>query len=84
MILVLGILGSSALSSYAVNHFNIEDPSQIVIDEVLGTLITFINIPLELPYIILGFCLFRFFDITKCCGIKRLENIGKGWGISIR
>lgn len=79
--LVLALLGSYLVSSYAINHFNIEDPSQVVIDEVLGTLITFINIPLELPYLILGFCLFRFFDITKCLGIKKLEHIGNGWGV---
>lgn len=69
------------LSSYALNYFNSEDPSQVVIDEALGSLVTFVGIPFRMESIILGFLLFRFFDISKCLGIKKIESLKNGWGI---
>ena len=45
--------------------FNEKDSGKIVIDEVIGFLVTMIAIPPDWRYILAGFLLFRFFDIVK-------------------
>lgn len=57
------------------------DPSAIIIDEVVGTLITFMGIALNVKTLLLGFVLFRLFDILKPLGIKRIEQLGGALGI---
>ena len=61
--------------------YNDADPSPIVIDEVVGTLITFAGIALSLKTLLLGFVLFRMFDIAKPFGIKRVERLDGPAGI---
>jgi len=58
-----------------------DDPSEVVIDEVAGFLLTVYLLPLSWRSIALGFIMFRFFDILKPFPIKRLERIGGGTGI---
>lgn len=60
---------------------NNADPSAIVIDEAVGALITFIGVTLSYKTLILGFMLFRYFDIIKPLGIKRFERYGGTVGI---
>ena len=61
------------------------DPSQIVIDEVVGQMITFGlfagSYQLSAIYIATGFALFRLFDITKPFPIRRLERLPGGLGV---
>lgn len=45
--------------------FREKDSGKIVIDEVVGYLVTMIAIPCDWRYIVAGFFLFRFFDIVK-------------------
>jgi len=45
--------------------FQEKDSGKIVIDEVVGYLVTMASIPFDWRYIIAGFFLFRFFDIVK-------------------
>jgi phosphatidylglycerophosphatase A len=56
-----------------------------VIDEVIGQMITFAwaagRIQLTTFYIILGFGLFRLFDILKPFPIRRLERLRGGFGV---
>ena len=58
-----------------------EDPPEIVIDEVVGLLITFLAIPLCTSSVVVGFLLFRFFDIFKIGGIRYVERLNGSWGI---
>ncbi len=58
-----------------------EDPSCVVADEMVGMWLTLVGLPLTLGNIGLGFLLFRFFDIAKPLGIRRLEKIPGGWGV---
>ncbi len=63
-----------------------KDPGWIVIDEVAGQWLAFAFIPfsfiLEYPWLLLlGFALFRFFDILKPLGIHQLEKLPKAWGV---
>ena len=58
-----------------------EDPSHVVIDEVAGQLIALLGVPLHWQSVILGFILFRVFDIWKPPPLRRLEKIEGGAGI---
>jgi len=58
-----------------------EDPSQTVLDEITGQWIALLWLPFGWPYWVAAFFLFRFFDIFKPLGIRRLEKIGGGWGV---
>ena len=58
-----------------------KDPSKVVIDEVIGIWITMMFVPLTLLNVIIGFILFRFFDIAKPLGIRKLERISGGVGV---
>jgi phosphatidylglycerophosphatase A len=53
------------VSGRAEAIFNEKDSGKIVIDEVVGYLVTMTGAPFSLSAIILGFFLFRFFDIVK-------------------
>ncbi len=58
-----------------------KDPSCVVIDEVAGVLVSFFLVPLSWPVIIIGFFLFRAFDMFKIPPADSLENEGGGKGI---
>lgn len=57
------------------------DPQYIVLDEVCGIFMTFMGIPLTWVTVLLGFVLFRLFDIFKPFPIRKLEKIPGFWGI---
>ncbi|HEY0006051.1 MAG TPA: phosphatidylglycerophosphatase A [Pyrinomonadaceae bacterium] len=60
-----------------------KDPGAVVIDEVVGQLITFLFLPfgVGLWTIFAGFLAFRLFDIWKPYPIRRLEALESGLGI---
>jgi len=60
-----------------------KDPSQVVIDEVAGQMITFIYVPLNWHNVLAALILFRAFDITKPFPIRRLEHLPEGTGIML-
>ncbi len=60
-----------------------KDPKQVVIDEMIGVWIAILGHPLSIFSFIASFILFRFFDIAKPLGIRRLENIKGGWGVML-
>ena len=60
-----------------------EDPSRVVIDEVIGVWINLLFVPLTWQNICLGFALFRFFDIAKPLGIRKMEAFENGWGVML-
>ena len=59
------------------------DPSRVVIDEIVGMWIAVLWIPPTLMNWGIAFILFRFFDITKPLGIRKLESISGGWGVML-
>ena len=77
---IVGIWASSR-----VEHLWGHDAQRIVIDEVVGQMITFGiaagRYQLSAFYIILGFGLFRLFDIVKPFPIRRLEQFKGGLGV---
>ena len=54
-----------------------------MIDEVAGQLITLIAVPVSWKSLLLGFILFRAFDIVKPPPVRRLERLPKGVGIVV-
>lgn len=60
---------------------NRKDPGPVVIDEVLGMLITLAFMPLSWWGIAAGFLLFRVFDVIKPFPAGRLEHLPGGLGI---
>lgn len=58
-----------------------KDHNRVVIDEVAGMCITLLFVPVEIKYIVAGLVLFRFFDIVKPLGIRKLEKWPGGWGV---
>ena len=58
-----------------------KDPSKVVIDETIGLWISMLLIPFSWFNLLLAFILFRFFDIAKPLGIRKMESINGGWGV---
>lgn len=59
-----------------------EDPSRVVVDEMVGCWITLLAAPAgHLWYGLAAFGLFRLFDILKPLGIRRMENLPGGIGV---
>jgi phosphatidylglycerophosphatase A len=61
----------------------LKDPQFVVIDEVAGQLITLIAAPVAWKSLLLGFILFRGFDIVKPPPVRQLEHLPEGFGIVI-
>jgi phosphatidylglycerophosphatase A len=59
----------------------LKDPQFVVIDEVAGQLITLIAAPVAWKSLLLGFILFRGFDIVKPPPVRQLEHLSEGYGI---
>jgi phosphatidylglycerophosphatase A len=61
----------------------VKDPQFVVIDEVAGQLITLIAAPVAWKSLLLGFILFRGFDMVKPPPVRSLERLPEGTGIVI-
>ena len=59
-----------------------KDPQFVVIDEVAGQLITLIAAPIAWQSLLLGFILFRGFDIVKPWPVRRSQSLSGGWGVT--
>lgn len=59
-----------------------EDPSRVVVDEMVGVWIALLAAPSGNVWYALGaFALFRLFDIFKPLGIRRMESFPGGFGV---
>lgn len=59
-----------------------EDPSRVVVDEMVGVWIALLAAPAGNVWYALGaFALFRLFDIFKPLGIRRMESFPGGIGV---
>jgi len=69
------------VSEKAEIFFGKKDDPRIVIDEMMGFLITMLWVPKTALFIIIGFFLFRFFDIVKPPPIRLVERAQGGFGV---
>ena len=58
-----------------------KDSSKVVIDEVAGMAIALLCVPQQVLYVLISLVAFRFFDIVKPLGIRKTEQLPKGWGV---
>ena len=65
----------------SAKHFGRKDPSHAVVDEVAGQLVTMLGTGAGWKGAIIGFLLFRVFDIIKPPPARQLEALPGGWGI---
>ncbi len=58
-----------------------KDPQHVVIDEVVGQMVTLLFVP-STPFAwATGFVLFRLFDVVKPFPARQSEQLASGWGI---
>ena len=60
---------------------NLKDPQPVVFDEIAAFFWVFLFVPLTWTTSLIGFVLFRVFDILKPWPIPRLERLPRGWGV---
>lgn len=77
---VVYVVGAWA-ATLAERHFGHDDPGPVVIDEILGMLLTLVLLPVSWTGALAGFVLFRIFDILKPPPCRQLEKLAGGWGI---
>jgi phosphatidylglycerophosphatase A len=68
-------------SSVAEKHFGGVDPAPVILDEVVGMLITLALVPVSMTGAIVGFLVFRLFDVVKPWPANRFEALHGGLGI---
>ena len=93
LVITLIIFGYSFVAiNNSFNEFKSDDPQEIVIDEVVGQMLTLIAIPIyetlyplpTLYYCTAAFLLFRLFDIWKPYPISDIDNnVGGSLGIML-
>ena len=74
---VLGIWSGTE----AEHHFGGTDPGPVVIDEVMGMLITLVLLPVTVTGAIVGFLVFRVLDVIKPWPAARFESLPGGLGV---
>lgn len=74
LLVPLGIMAAQAYEAQSDVH----DSKEIVIDEVVGFLITMVWLPMTWQSLVLGFIIFRFLDIVKPPPIRQLDKHVKG------
>jgi phosphatidylglycerophosphatase A len=80
VILVAGVGAGGA----AEHYFRRKDPGQVVIDEVVGQMLTFVAHPRPgWKGFAAGYLIFRVLDVIKPFPARRLEHLPGGWGIML-
>lgn len=81
IVFLIVVLITGVWSATVVEKIWGKDNYRVVIDEVAGMTIALLFIPGEIKYVLVALALFRFFDILKPFGIKKLEGLPSGWGV---
>ncbi|MFT6329950.1 MAG: phosphatidylglycerophosphatase A [Bermanella sp.] len=84
VITVVSFLVGIYLCGKTAGDLKVHDHGSIVWDEVAGMMVTFIAVPINPLSLLLGFLLFRFFDILKPWPIRVFDRrVHGGFGIMI-
>ena len=82
--LIALLTGLGVWASGEANRIIGEDSGHIVIDEIVGILITMVGVPFTGYWVVCGFLLFRFFDIVKLPPSNIFDTRFKnGWGVML-
>jgi phosphatidylglycerophosphatase A len=85
----IGLYLAVAFCGEAEVRLRKQDPGEVVLDEFVAMPLCFLGWrelvgPLPVWAVLLaGFALFRFYDIVKPLGIRRLQKLPGGWGVAI-
>ena len=82
LVLVILTAVSIWVTGWAQEYLGPDHPS-IVLDEVVGLLAALAWAPLSWPWVLLGFLLFRLFDIWKPFPVNYCEGLPGGWGVTL-
>lgn len=77
VLLVVGVWSSHM----AEKHFGGVDPAPVILDEVVGMLMTLALIPVNVTGAIVGFLIFRLLDVVKPWPANRFEALPGGLGV---
>jgi len=77
VLLIVGVWSASETERYVGRI----DPGIIVIDEIVGMLLTFVFLNVGFGTMVFGFVLFRVFDIVKPYPARACERLPGGWGV---
>lgn len=80
LLLVVTVVGIWA-STEGARHFQKKDPGHVVVDEVAGQLLTLLLTGAGWAGAVVGFLVFRLFDIVKPWPANRLEALPEGLGV---
>ena len=73
-----------AAGNSAERHFRRKDPGQVVIDEVVGQMLTLLTHPRSnWKGLAAAYLIFRALDVIKPFPARRLEHLPGGWGIML-
>lgn len=79
-LLIVGAIVSNQIS----REIGIHDFGGVNIDEVVGFLLVMMPFPCQWQYLLIGFLLFRFFDIVKPFPIGWIDkHVHGGWGMML-
>lgn len=82
VLIILIMLFAVHVSTEAEKIMNTKDFQGIVIDEIVGQMIVFCFVPMTLRSMIVGFLLFRLFDVIKLPPANWAQNkLKNGWGV---
>ena len=79
-VVALFLIGVAA-GHHVAHQSGLEDPSIVVVDEVVGMWITLLFLPFTPLTAAAGFVLFRVMDVVKPWPARQLEHLHGGWGI---
>jgi phosphatidylglycerophosphatase A len=79
---ILALFAVSVVAAgHAGRHWGVVDASQIVIDEVVGYLVTMAFVPFSWPAAMAGFLLFRVCDVLKPWPASAFDRVKSGLGV---
>ncbi len=81
VVVVGATLGSWFVIDAALPYFKSKDPSEVILDEVVSCALIFVVVPFTLKTALIGFLVYRFFDITKWCGVSWFETLPGATGV---
>ena len=81
IVIILFFFIGIIVSNIIIDQNDNNDPSYIIIDELVGQWLALWILPDGYFYIIIAFILFRFFDIIKPWPIRFIEQLPKGLGV---
>ncbi|MFD1467111.1 phosphatidylglycerophosphatase A [Hymenobacter caeli] len=82
-LLTAGLLALGTWAAQRVEPAWGKDSARVVIDEAAGMWVAMLCVPVTGPNLLAGLALFRFFDIAKPLGIRKMEDLPGGVGVML-